>query len=235
MYLGNLLNVRSAATKTGFSLVELLVAVAVIALLTGIAFPAIQGGMGKAKLSQDLSNLRQIGQGILLYAAENNGNLPPTSCMGEPSWIGSLRAYLGDRYDRVRISALDPNRAARKEAGGTSYLLNDEVDTTYDRSGNPRPGLLVNLNRMTESSKRLLLFPASRSKPAGEDHIHSGSMGRWHSLLAEINPDSSGPVTRNRDAGSSAYLFADGHAEVLSAKTLKGRVDSGVNVAKNPL
>lgn len=218
-----------------FSLVELMVLVAIIGLLTGIAFPAIQGGMGKAKLSQDLSNLRQIGQGILLYAGENNGNLPPTSCLGEPSWIGALRPYLGEQYDRVRVSTLDPNRESRKSAGGTSYLLNDEVDTTFDRSGNARPGLLANLNRMTEGSKRLLLFPASRAKPAGEDHIHSGSLGRWHSLLAEINPDSSGPVNRNRDAGSSAYLFADGHAEVLSAKTLKTRVDSGVNIAKNPL
>jgi len=224
-----------APKAEAFSLVELLVVVAVIGLLTGIAFPAIQGGMGKAKLSQDLSNLRQIGQGIMLFAGENNGNLPPTSCLGEPSWIGALRPYLGEQYDRVRVSALDPNREARKSAGGTSYLLNDEVDTTFDRSGNPRPGLLVNLNRMTEASKRLLLFPASRTKAAGEDHIHSGSMGRWHSLLAEINPDSSGPVSRNRDAGSSAYLFADGHAEILGAKTLKGRVDSGVNIAKNPL
>lgn len=219
----------------GFSLVELLVVVAGVGLLTGIAFPAIQGGMGKARLSQDLSNLRQIGQGILLYAGDNNGNLPPTSCLGEPSWIGALRPYLGEQYDRIRVSALDPNGSARKSAGGTSYLLNDEVDTAYDRSGNAKPGLLSNFNRMTDSSRRLVLFPASRTKPAGEDHIHSGSMGRWHSLLGEINPDSSGPVNRNRDAGSSAYLFADGHSEILGAKNLKGRVDSGINIAENPL
>lgn len=219
----------------GFSLVELLVVVAGIGLLTGIAFPAIQGGLGKAKLTQDLSNLRQIGQGILLYAGENQGNLPPTSCLGEPSWIGALRPYLGEKYDHVRVSGLDPNREARKSSGGTSYLLNDEVDMTFDRVGNPRPGLLQNQNRMTDASRRLLLFPASRTKPAGEDHIHSGSMGRWHSLLAEINPDSSGPVTRNRDGGSSAYLFADGHAEILTSKNLKARVDGGLNIAKNPL
>ncbi len=219
----------------GFSLVELLVTVAVIGLLTGIAFPAIQGGMGKAKLTQDLSHLRQIGQGILLYAGENQGNLPPTSCLGEPSWIGALKPYLGEQYEKIRISALDPNREARKAAGGTSYLLNDEVAMAHARSGNPRPGLLQNQNRITDASKRLLLFPASRSKPAGEDHIHSGSMGRWHSLLADIHPDSSGPVTRNRDGGSSAYLFADGHAEVLPAKILKARVDGGLNVAENPL
>ena len=218
-----------------FSLVELLVVVAVIGLLTGIAFPAIQGGMGKAKLSQDLSNLRQIGQGILLYAGENQGNLPPTSCLGEPSWIGALKPYLGEQYERIRISSLDPNREARKSAGGTSYLLNDEVDSAFDRAGNPKPGLLQNQNRITEASRRLLLFPASRTKPAGEDHIHSGSMGRWHSLLGEINPDSSGPVSRQRDTGSSAYLFADGHAEILAAKTLKGRVDAGLNIAENPL
>jgi prepilin-type N-terminal cleavage/methylation domain-containing protein/prepilin-type processing-associated H-X9-DG protein len=219
----------------GFSLIELLVGIAVIGLLTGIAFPAIQSGMGKARLTQELSNLRQIGQGILLYAGDNHGNFPPTSCSGEPSWIGALRPYLGESYDRIRVSALDPNRESRKTAGGTSYLLNDEVDITYDRAGNPRPGQLQNQLRMTDASKRLLLFPASRSKPAGEDHIHSGSMGRWHSLLAEINPDSSGPVSRNRDVGSSGYLFADGHAEILAAKNLKARVDGGLNIAKNPL
>jgi type II secretory pathway pseudopilin PulG len=219
----------------GFSLVELLVAVSGVALLTGIALPAIQGGMGQARLAQDLANLRQIAQGILLYAGDHNGNLPSTSCQGEPSWIGSLRGYLGDQYDRVRISALDPNGAARKSAGGTSFLLNDEVDIAFDRAGNAKPGLLSNLNRMTDPSRRLLLFPASPSKPAGEDHLHSGSMGKWHSLLAEINPDSCGPVSRSRDAGSSAYLFADGHGEKLEAKTLKTRVEGGVNIAKNPL
>lgn len=226
---------KDSTGNQGFSLLEMLVAVAVIGLLTGIAFPAIQGGMGKAKLSQDLSNLRQIGQGILLYAGENQGNLPPTSCLGEPSWIGVLKPYLGEQYERIRISSLDPNREARKSAGGTSYLLNDEVDSAFDRAGNPKPGLLQNQNRITEASRRLLLFPASRTKPAGEDHIHSGSMGRWHSLLGEINPDSSGPVSRQRDTGSSAYLFADGHAEILAAKTLKGRVDAGLNIAENPL
>ncbi|NBT89472.1 MAG: prepilin-type N-terminal cleavage/methylation domain-containing protein [Verrucomicrobia bacterium] len=219
----------------GFSLIELLVVVALVGLLTGMAFPAIQTGMGKARLTQDLSHLRQIGQGILLYAGENRGNLPPTSCLGESSWIGALRPYLGDQYDGIRISPLDPNREARKSAGGTSYLINDEVDISYDRAGNPRPGLLQNQNLISEGSKRLLLFPASRSKPAGEDHIHSGSMGRWHSLLAEINPDSSGPVSRNRDGGSSAYLFADGHAEILPAKNLKEKVDGGLNIAENPL
>lgn len=218
-----------------FTLVELLAGVLVVALLTGVALSAAPGVMGKAKLTQDLGNLRQIGQGILLYAGENQGNLPSTSCQGEPSWIGALKPYLADQYERIRVSSLDPNREARRSAGGTSYLLNDEVDSAFDRSGNPKPGLLQNQNRITEASRRLLLFPASRTKPAGEDHIHSGSMGRWHSLLGEINPDSSGPVSRQRDAGSSAYLFADGHAQVLGAKTLKTQVEKGLNIAKNPL
>lgn len=218
-----------------FTLIELLAGVLVVALLTGVAFPAVQGAMGKAKLTHDLANLRQIGQGILLYAGENQGNLPSTSCQGEPSWIGALKPYLGDYYDGIRVSSLDPNREARKSAGGTSYLLNDEVDLAFDRAGNPKPGLLQNQNQITQASRRLLLFPASRMKPAGEDHIHSGSMGRWHSLLGEINPDSSGPVSRQRDVGCSAYLFADGHAEILGAKTLKARVDQGLNIAENPL
>ena len=51
-------------------------------------------------ISLDLSNLRQIGQGITLFSGENDGRLPPSSCKAETqeelelSWIYSLRDYL---------------------------------------------------------------------------------------------------------------------------------------------
>jgi prepilin-type N-terminal cleavage/methylation domain-containing protein len=52
----------------GFSLVELLVGITIGALLAGLGVPAIQGAMAKGKQAACASNMRQIGQGILLYA-----------------------------------------------------------------------------------------------------------------------------------------------------------------------
>ncbi|NBS07787.1 MAG: prepilin-type N-terminal cleavage/methylation domain-containing protein, partial [Verrucomicrobia bacterium] len=60
----------------GFSLVELLVVITIGALLAGLGMPAIQGAITKGKQAACASNMRQIGQGLLLYAGENNGRLP---------------------------------------------------------------------------------------------------------------------------------------------------------------
>ena len=54
-----------------FSLTELLVGVVIGGLLVGLAAPAVQGALDKSKQSKDLSNLRQIGQGITLFSGKS--------------------------------------------------------------------------------------------------------------------------------------------------------------------
>ena len=60
----------------GFTLVELLVVIGIIALLIAILLPALNKAREQAKTVQCLSNARQIAMVILLYANENKGNLP---------------------------------------------------------------------------------------------------------------------------------------------------------------
>lgn len=69
-------SIRIRGSSGGFSLVELLVGVVIGGLLVGLAVPAVQGTLEKGKQSKDLSNLCQIGQGVLLFTGENNGCLP---------------------------------------------------------------------------------------------------------------------------------------------------------------
>lgn len=56
-----------------FTLVELLVVISIIGLLAGLAVPAIQGGLDKAKQQVDVSNARQLGIMFFSEANDNNG------------------------------------------------------------------------------------------------------------------------------------------------------------------
>ena len=60
----------------GFTLVELLVVISIIALLIGILIPAIGKARTSARVAVDLSNLRSHGIGSSAYAGENKGNMP---------------------------------------------------------------------------------------------------------------------------------------------------------------
>jgi prepilin-type N-terminal cleavage/methylation domain-containing protein/prepilin-type processing-associated H-X9-DG protein len=62
--------------KTGFTLVELLVVIGIIALLISMLLPALNRAKEQANLVACQSNLRNIGQMIQEYSAENNGFLP---------------------------------------------------------------------------------------------------------------------------------------------------------------
>lgn len=64
------------AQRRGFTLIEMLAAFALIAMLVLITIPAIDSLRSKSQTSQSLSNLRSIGAALLNYAATNGGTLP---------------------------------------------------------------------------------------------------------------------------------------------------------------
>ena len=62
--------------RRGFTLVELLVVIGIIALLIAMLFPALRRAKESANAAQCSSNLRQIMMGFLMFANEHQGHLP---------------------------------------------------------------------------------------------------------------------------------------------------------------
>lgn len=69
---------RDTSRSHGVSMVELLVAMGITAVLAALVIPALSTARTRASLTTATQNLRQIIVGFNLYAAENNGAYPPT-------------------------------------------------------------------------------------------------------------------------------------------------------------
>src|SRR5580658_7279072 len=60
----------------GFTLIELLIVIAIIAILAAIIFPVLASAQKRAWTIQCVSNLRQVGVGMKIFADENNEMYP---------------------------------------------------------------------------------------------------------------------------------------------------------------
>jgi prepilin-type N-terminal cleavage/methylation domain-containing protein/prepilin-type processing-associated H-X9-DG protein len=117
-----------------FTLVEMLVVIAIIAVLAALLFPAIAGMQERGKSTQDMSNLRQIGTATQLYLNDNDNNFYPATTI----WMSELNPkYVGTW--KIFLSPFDHRSASEVAANApVSYGLNQNaVGILADKVTNP--------------------------------------------------------------------------------------------------
>lgn len=94
--------------RTGFTLVELLVVVGIIALLISILLPSISRANAAAKRTYCLSNLRGVFQSLAFYAEENRGQVPLgyRTVAGVPSKQYNSMVYSATTHQFVEFGLL---------------------------------------------------------------------------------------------------------------------------------
>ncbi|MFQ3588586.1 MAG: DUF1559 domain-containing protein [Fimbriimonadaceae bacterium] len=225
--------------RLGFTLVEVLVVVAIVAILASILFPVFAAAKESAKRSVCASNMRQIGIALAMYTDDYDGRMPGTAHTSpfhiEGSWIFQLRPYVGN-LDEIRICPADPRGRQRLANDGTSYILNEYLVVDG-------PGAVLNLHALARPTETVTTFTISDQAGVTwqQDHTHSRGWftGRpdrnWVRIRRDVQVDRFHPSLSGGVVGGSAnYLYADTSVRAIPAMRIRTYAETNFNFAIPP-
>ncbi|OHE82615.1 MAG: hypothetical protein A2107_04595 [Verrucomicrobia bacterium GWF2_62_7] len=228
-----------------FTLVELLVVMVIISVLIGLVFPAITHMKEKANVVLCTSNLKQLFNGLMAFAAENEGRCPmnendTASTMfgvpNKPNWIagsdlvatngilsitqGGLWRYVNDT--RVYRCPSRPNKDYVRSYSLASYFSGADdvkVKTTpaFDRVVHPRAQKFIEAERPAQTLLLTEENPPGFPPEDGRTFLNDG-------FFAHDDPHREQPGSyHNADpftllGGKANVIFVDGHVQLLTPK-----------------
>ena len=245
-----------ARSGGGFTLVELLVVVAIIALLLGILLPALGRARQLARTTKCLSNVRNMQVAHQMYMSAHNGAFIQVGLAHsgahadeEVAWINTLAEYYGS--DLLHRSPVDDSPHWPSDEGGDGVPVPGTTDQ-YRRSSYGVNDMVTGLGPAGFSATREAELQSATSETvqflimaftgsfAGADHVHAANWAAVNSPEA-IALQASGQCQTNAHGGPagspeaiSNYGFIDGHAETLPLIDVFESIEDNRFVARRP-
>jgi prepilin-type N-terminal cleavage/methylation domain-containing protein/prepilin-type processing-associated H-X9-DG protein len=126
-------------SRAGFTLIELLVVIAIIAILAAILFPVFAQARDKARQTQCLSNLKQVGLGILMYTQDYDETFVPSRISDVPSganrrlpWSTQIVPYIKNNGVFACPADITRNRSTAGNDNNASSWCPDSVVTVVN-------------------------------------------------------------------------------------------------------
>jgi len=196
--------------SSAFTLIEMLVVIAIIAILIAMLYPAVSGMQERGKITQDMNNLRQIGLATQMYLNDNDGAFFLTT----DNWMKKLHPDSGTQYlPSWKVFQSPFDKRGSSEDSSTAPV-------SYGFNGNAQAvggGSLLS-DKITNASKFILFAPKQNSSAAQPFAGTAGAAG------FTVSKDDAGPNgmqaggTHNRGQRINVCA-ADLHVENLSWRT----------------
>ena len=182
-----------------FTLIELLVVIAIIAILAAMLLPALGRAKQRAWTTSCLSNVKQIGVAVRMYADDNGDALPRSAHTGQ-SWVNTLQPYCSGT--NLWRCTRDTNKTRVFSYALNDYLLPQDTGVganDYSKIAQvPRPADTFWLAETADTYVNL-------------DHFHFSPVND-----GDYSPASfASQVAIRRHLSGANYLFVDGHAQFL--------------------